>query len=417
MSQRLHHDPVVHGLLEPSPGDPTHGSAVRSESPRATPNESECAYREHAANTEAIAPTTATLAGNLHVYVAFDWGEEVDIEHARLMVPTELHMLPRRRRTPSSIAYRPPPLRCALGPVAIQLRETGATQAIAEATVFDFAAVSVALHIPFRLTPANLSRLASELAEPDTLVQAARNAIAPLHSRLLPAIQRPLWGDMSEEYFVFEFPPTDGLTGPELLGQRSAWLAGLVRLDSQPLSPQETTESLRLSLSYRPDDLFVADWAAAVLIDRDCDETLQIIEFANLQLLEFREIDNRLDDRLATAYGFIHSLARSRLPFWRFHTRQVRALGELKVEANSVFERTGNALKLVGDQYLARAYRLLAARFHLDAWEQSIKRSLDVMESVYRAVSDQTATYRTELLEAIIVLLILFDICMALLGH
>jgi hypothetical protein len=212
-----------------------------------------------------------------------------------------------------------------------------------------------------------------------------------------------LWSELSEEYFVFELPPMDGLCRPELLGgQQSPWLAGLVRLDGQPLSSAEIAESLRLCLSYRPDDLFVADWAAAVLIDRDCDETLQVIEFANLQLLEFREIDNRLDDRLATAYGFIHSLARSRLPFWRFHTRQVRALGELKVEANSVFERTGNALKLVGDQYLARAYRLLASRFHLDAWEQSIKRSLDVLESVYRAVSNQAATYRLEFLEAII---------------
>jgi hypothetical protein len=172
-----------------------------------------------------------------------------------------------------------------------------------------------------------------------------------------------------------------------------------------------------LSLSYRPDDLFVADWAAAVLIDSDCDETLQVIEFANLQLLEFREIDTRLDDRLTAAYGFIHSLARSWLPFWRFHTRQVRALGELKVEANSVFERTGNALKLVGDQYLARAYRLLATRFHLDAWEQSIKRSLDVLESVYRAVSDQAASYRAEFLEAVIVVLIIFEIGMALLTH
>jgi hypothetical protein len=416
MAQTTNHNLVVPERLEPARSGALDRAEIADESPGAGSGNvgAEFVVRQEPAD---IAPALDTITGILHVYVAFDWGEEVHMEHVRQLVPIEPHLFPRRRRTPSSIAYRPPPLRFALGPVPIELRETGPLQATAEATVFDFAAVSVALHVPFQLAPSRLSRLASELAQPDTLVQAARNAIEPLHKRLLPAIERPLWGDLSEEYFVFELPPSDALLARELLDRQAPWLAGLVRLDAQPLSPPEIGESIRLSLSYRPDDLFVADWAAAVLIDRDCDETLQVIEFANLQLLEYREIDNRLDDRLATAYGFIHSLARSRLPFWRFHTRQVRALGELKVEANSVFERTGNALKLVGDQYLARAYRLLATRFHLDAWEQSIKRSLDVLESVYRAVSDQAAAYRTEFLEAIIVLLILFEIAMALLSH
>src|SRR5207253_5914685 len=145
----------------------------------------------------------------------------------------------------------------------------------------------------------------------------------------------------------------------------AAWLAGLVHLENQPLSPGEIAEALKLQLSYSPDDVFIADWGAAVLIDQDCDETLQTIEFANLQLLEFRHIDNRLDDSLAMAYRVIHALSQSWLPFWRSHARSLRVLGELKVEANGLFERTENVLKLVGDQYLTRVYRLVAGRFHL----------------------------------------------------
>jgi multiple sugar transport system permease protein len=45
--------------------------------------------------------------------------------------------------------------------------------------------------------------------------------------------------------------------------------------------------------------------------------------------------------------------------------KALREVGELKVEANGLFERTVNVLKLVGDQYLSRLYRLLAARLHL----------------------------------------------------
>lgn len=359
------------------------------------------------------------LAGVLHVYVAFDWGEEVFLDRARSLVPAEVRVLPRRRRTPPSISYRPAPLRVRLPPVELDLAELRRVRSSAEATVFDFAAISLALHVPFSVPPAGLLRLANELADPAEIVQVARSVLQPLHQQLLPAIQNPLWqDDLSEEYFVFQLSPGECSWAPAVVLQTHAdWLAGLVRLESGPLSPEEITEALRLSLRYSPQDLFVPDWAAAALFDQDCDETLQTIEFANLQLLEFRHIDKRLDDSLAAAYRLIHDLAKSWLPFWRTHARSLRALGELKVEANGLFERAENVLKLVGDQYLARVYRLLAERFHVREWEEGIQRKLEVAEGVYQVVSDQTATYRAEFLEITVVLLIILEVFLALSRH
>src|SRR5262249_47547146 len=184
--------------------------------------------------------------------------------------------LPRRRRTPPSIAYRPAPLRIGLPAVELAMPELGLVKASAEATVFDFAAVSLALHVPFSLPPPCLLRLAGWLADPVELMQAARSVLQPLHRQLLPAIQNPLWqDDLSEEYFVFQLRP--GQRSPAAtvsLEADASWLAGLVRLESGPLSPEEITEALRLYIRYSPEDLFVADWAAAVLLDQDCDETL-----------------------------------------------------------------------------------------------------------------------------------------------
>jgi hypothetical protein len=151
------------------------------------------------------------------------------------------------------------------------------------------------------------------------------------------------------------------------------------------------------------------------LIDRDCDETLEVVEFANLQLLEYRHIDNRLDENLTAAYRYIHPLTRSSLPFWRIHARPLRVLGELKVEANDLFERTGNVLKLVGDPYLARLYRLISARFHLEAWEESIQRKLEVTEGVHQVLADQAGAFRMEFLEVLVVLLILLELLLAIL--
>jgi len=57
--------------------------------------------------------------------------------------------------------------------------------------------------------------------------------------------------------------------------------------------------------------------------------------------------------------------------------------------ALSFFEGVNNALKLLGDQYLARLYRLVAQRFHLVEWDGSILRKLETLEGIYQKISDQ----------------------------
>jgi len=352
----------------------------------------------------------AFLEGLLHVFVAFDWGEEIALETASQLARSESRDLSRRPRTPSSITFRPAPLRIHLPSFELALPELGTTAAKAEATVFDFGAVSIAVHVPFHLAAAQLRELAGSLANTEPLTAAIRLSAEPLFRDLEPAIRQPYWSELSEEYFVFGLPPQ---SADDLLAHESAWIASLIRLEQGALSATEIEEALRSRISYSPGDLIVVEWAAAFLADHDCEETLQVIELTNVQLLEMRHLDNRLDARLELAYELIHPLAKSWLPFWRTHTRPLRALGELKVEAYSLFERSNNVLKLVGDQYLARVHRLLAERFHLKEWEDSVLRSLRGIEDVYRTVSDQTATYRTELLELTIVLLIVFEIVMA----
>jgi len=357
------------------------------------------------------------LTGVLHIHVAFDVAGEIRLEQARRLAPAESQSLPRRPRTPSSITYRPAPLAIQLPAALLKLAEVGEVSAACEATVFDFGAVSVAMRVPFSLAPVAITRLARGLAEPAALVDAARLAFAATFAKLLPAMRQANWSELTEEYFVFELPPGQPLPAPpELIAEHGAWLAGVVRLEDGPLSQQEIDEALRQRISYSPTDLFVPEWSAAVLIDHDCGETLQTIEFANLQLLEFRFLDERLDRRLSDAYRLIQPLTRSMLPFWRMHGRSLRALGELRMEANDVFERTGNVLKLVGDQYLARVYRMLAARFHLESWEQSIERSLRTVEGVYGVVSDQATVFRAEFMEAVVIVLIGMEIVLHFVG-
>src|SRR5262249_21824596 len=131
------------------------------------------------------------LSGTLHIYVAFDWGEEVDLEHARRIVPAEVQGLARRPRTPPAFAYRPAPLRYRLGAVPLSLPELGVLAAEADATLFDFGGISAALHVPFHLTLPQLTRPAVWLSVPAELVQASRLALPPQHELLRPALSNP----------------------------------------------------------------------------------------------------------------------------------------------------------------------------------------------------------------------------------
>jgi hypothetical protein len=69
-----------------------------------------------------------------------------------------------------------------------------------------------------------------------------------------------------------------------------------------------------------------------------------------------------------------------------------------------------NALKVFGGEYLARIYGLAARRFRLSELDATISRKLQTIESIYQKLSDRAATVRLETLEAVVILLIAFEI-------
>jgi uncharacterized Rmd1/YagE family protein len=69
-----------------------------------------------------------------------------------------------------------------------------------------------------------------------------------------------------------------------------------------------------------------------------------------------------------------------------------------------------NALSLLGDQWLADVYNLIAERYDLDKWQKSVAHKLASLESIYQKIADESAARRSELLEIVIILLIALEI-------
>ncbi len=186
----------------------------------------------------------------------------------------------------------------------------------------------------------------------------------------------------------------------------------MLRAVPHPLSQQEIAEATSARLSFGPNDATIIDTDAAVLFDPEGEDVRDVIEFANTQLLEMRYLDHELDDVLERAYAGL--LRRSRRP-WPLPSvgPDLQSLARLELDAAILFEQVTNALKLVGDQFLARVYALASRRFHLDEWDASISRKLQTIDGIYAKMSDRASTRRMELLEWIIILLFVVSIALS----
>jgi hypothetical protein len=208
------------------------------------------------------------------------------------------------------------------------------------------------------------------------------------------------------------------MAADELLLLHGAEIAQMVLGEREPLSPQERDEVLTHRMSYLSCDLVVPAWSAAFLYDRDAgaESTLEILEFANSQLLEFRYYDQHLDADLRRIYADLQARRRHPLLAGRRHERAARQLHSVFIDVSELTERTQNALKFVGDGHAARLFGLTAARLGLNAWKESVRDKLQMLDNIYRFTVDQSAMARGQVLELTIVLILILELALVFMG-
>jgi hypothetical protein len=143
---------------------------------------------------------------------------------------------------------------------------------------------------------------------------------------------------------------------------------------------------------------------------------LEIFEFANSQLLQFRYYDDLLDSELERIYDSLeeprwyHALAGQRF------VRAAQQLHALFIDVNELTDKTENALKMVGDVYAARLYSLVASRLGLDRWKQNVEEKLDTLDDIYRFTVDQIQMSRGHLLELTIIAILVLELVLFFMG-
>lgn len=354
------------------------------------------------------------LAGLCYAVFAYDAARSIHLGKAeqRTHEATERPTIAHQRRTPSYFEYQPPPVRVNQRAAPLRVGKF-ATRPAVDLMIYDFGAVAVSYSLPIDGRLAELLALSEELYDNELLLRDSRQRVDQLLRVIGDAANQAHPSPVVEDYVIFHIQSsTPSVDVTRFAATHARQIAQILRAERQPLSDEEVEDAVSARISYGLDDLTVIDWNGALLIDRGGEDVRAVLEFANVELLEMRYLDQKLDRALDQAF---ESLSKPKLSLARllgYYGADLRRVAELQVDNAVLFEGVNNTLKLLGDQYLARVYRMASRRFHLNDWDESIQRKLQTLESIYEKISDQASNRRMEMLEWVIIILIALSIAL-----
>jgi hypothetical protein len=346
--------------------------------------------------------------GRCYLMFAFELGLSVDLDAAARSIKegVERTRFRRNRKSPKYFDYDPPPLRISQSGVQMNVGKFF-TKPQAELTLFDFGACSVSYEIDIAGPIGHLIELSEVLYDNASLLGDARERVQQLVDQLGSAIQRPRLGEAVEDFALYHFEAFDGdLTARQMVDDHAGEFARLLRAESEALGEEEVRDAVCTRTSYGTEDLAVIDWNGALFFGTAVEDVVAVLDFCNVELLEMRFLDEQLDHYLESAYAVLTTGKKGEA--------DLRKVARLQVDSAILYEAVENALKLLGDQYLARVYSLASGKFHLPDWNSSIRRKLDTMDSIYQKLSDRASQRRSETLEFIIIGLIMVEILLSL---
>jgi hypothetical protein len=353
------------------------------------------------------------VRGSCRAFFAFDLGFGLDLERAGARLPSlplRVGLSHRGRPYPMDTQSRPLRVSQRRAPVPVGDLETSGE---VDLILFDYGAACVSYQLPIDAELADLATLSAELYDHVGLHTDARRVMTELMGVLGDALDKPELAPLVEDYVVFWLDPdaVDGIPD-RLWSEEAPRLAAVLRASTEALSPGEVEDALSQRISYGERDAVVVDWFAAVVVGEGMEDEISVLEFATVELLEMRVLDRQLDQGLEEAYRALRRGPASRWRLFGGGDTEVERVARLQTDAALILEGAANPAKLIGDQYLARMYRVVAQRLHLPEWEAAVDRKLDTLDSVYQKLTDRASTRRMEVLEWIIIVLIAISILM-----
>jgi hypothetical protein len=276
---------------------------------------------------------------------------------------------------------------------------------------YDYGVAVVELVLPFEGGWPQLIDLSSRHASGFEIERQAFQIAKQSVACVARALSKPNENWLSEDYFIFHVTEIEGNpTAAEVSLHHQGEIAQIVRGENSPVSDAERIEILQSAMSYYPGDLVVIGWNGAFLYDTAAggQTTIQLLEYANSQLLEFRYYDEVLTRRLRQVYKSLDQETGLRAR-WRM-ARAAARLYTLLLDVTELTERTDNAIKFLSDMFSARLYRLAAAKVGVPDYRELVERKLRTADGLYRFMVDQFNQGRAFALELLVVVILIVEL-------
>lgn len=371
-------------------------------------------------SSELPEPDAPALHGEVVYLFAFDFAYEMRRTSLTSLLGERLEpfQIDARKRGPrGQVFYRPlmatlPEIRRSAGGKTITMQ--------AAIKVLPIGALSVMLRVPFAVSSIHDLHHWHDLSFDDGstlekwVVDTVEKARAELAVHAVRPHERLPEGESYTVFCLDASSPAIRSSASEWLDSNRSAVAALLTKEPGPtaLSDQETTESTSRWLSYYRHDLVVTDWHASLVIDRpsDFDETLYIMELANVQLEELEAYDVFIDEALERAYRDIGGARGAK------RAGVIRELQEIRIDLARFSDELSNITKFFGEWHLARVYENTARLFHLADWHHAIDEKLKTLDSLYEMLKQDQNHRIMVWLEAGIVLLFIIDVVMLFAG-
>jgi len=360
------------------------------------------------AELRAAAVVDTPLQGSVLVLIQFDVCEEIRLDQLRQILGARTLEHPTLKHpAPGYVRYERPPV---VEPIETLVLESG-ERLEGQIKYYDYGVVSVVFELPFSGDWDTMIRLSSRWVwDVDFAGHAARVARQKLE-RAGPALVKryPDW--LSEDYFIFHVREIAGApSAEELCRSQGAQIAQVVRGETAQLSEGERNEILQSRISYYPHDLSVIGWNAAFLYDTPAgaETAIQLLEYANSQLLEFRHYDEFLTRELESVYASLDK-GTGILARWRL-ARAATKLHTVLLDVNELTEHADNAIKFLSDMFSARLYKLTASKVGVPDYKDLVTQKVKTAEELYRFMVDQFNQSRAFFLELTVVIILVIEL-------
>jgi hypothetical protein len=354
-----------------------------------------------------------SCAGAFRALFLYDIAEEIDLPALRAALPAAppARSPDFKLAAPDYVRFERPPVVENCEAIVLSTGE----RADARLRYFDYGVVSLQVQIQFRGEWDDVIALSNRWIEIGEVEQRAVTTVREHVARLGSALRKPYANWLDEAYYVIELREVrdakgELITGREVLADYRREISQVVRGEALALSDAEEREVLASSMSYYPTDLLVVGWQAAIVYDTPpgAAALIELLEYANTQLLEYRRYDEILSELLTNARIALEHQG-GLLSRWTL-ARAAEELNRLRLETMELTERTDNAIKFLSDMFYARAYRMAAAKVGVNDYRNLVDRKLAAAGELYEFMVNEFREARGFVLELLVIVILFVEL-------